>query len=61
MVIEYGVRRYGGHVEPHISLHVARAARDRLLAAGEKNVWIVKRRVGEWERANSLDSAPTHL
>lgn len=49
--IEYGVRVYGGHVFPKVSRHAAiREIEDRV-QAGEKNVWLVKRQVSDWEMA----------
>jgi hypothetical protein len=48
-MIEYGVRTYGGHIIPKISRHVAVREVERLIAAGEKNVWLVKRTVSVWE------------
>lgn len=48
---EYGVRTYGGRVEPRISKHVAVREVEKRLAAGEKNVWLVQRTVTDWQRA----------
>lgn len=49
--VEYGVRTYGGHVTPKISKHVAVNEVEWRVAAGEKNVWLVKRQVTDWEMA----------
>jgi hypothetical protein len=49
--IEYGVRIYGGHITPTPSKHVAVNEVERLIAAGVKNVWVVKRTVTDWEMA----------
>ena len=48
--IQYGVRVYGGHVTPKGSRHVAVREIEARLAAGERNVWLVQRRVEDWQK-----------
>ncbi len=47
---EYGVRRYGGHVEAKVSMHVAVLEAEYWQNEGEKNVWVVRRQVTDWEK-----------
>lgn len=48
---EYGVRRYGGGTSPCLSKHIAVRKAKEFQVAGERNVWVVKRYVSDWERA----------
>lgn len=49
---EYGVRTGGGLCYAVISRHVAEREIEKLLAAGAKNVWMIKRTVTDWEKVD---------
>lgn len=49
--IQYGVRTFGGHVEAKVSRHVAQREVEERQTNGDKNVWLVRRRVEDWQRA----------
>jgi hypothetical protein len=47
---EYGVRTYGGHIQPTVSMHVADRRVLALRNEGQKNVYRVSRLVSDWQR-----------